>query len=52
MTDKLADPFSVGVAGLGAMGLPMARNLHKAGMLTAAFNRTVARAQQFATETE
>lgn len=49
MTDNKADSFSVGVIGLGSMGLPMARNLHKAGQLTAVFNRTVARAQQFAT---
>ncbi|HEU4592532.1 MAG TPA: NAD(P)-dependent oxidoreductase [Steroidobacteraceae bacterium] len=30
----------VGFAGLGAMGAPMARNLHKAGLLTAVWNRT------------
>ena len=30
----------VGFAGLGAMGAPMARNLHKAGLLAAVWNRT------------
>jgi 3-hydroxyisobutyrate dehydrogenase len=30
----------VGFAGLGAMGAPMAKNLHKAGLLTAVWNRT------------
>lgn len=41
----------VGFAGLGAMGLPMARNLHRAGLLTAAWNRTAAKAAALAAET-
>lgn len=36
--------------GLGAMGEPMARNLHKAGLLTAVWNRTPARATALAAE--
>jgi len=41
----------VGFAGLGAMGLPMARNLHRAGLLTAAWNRTAAKAETLCAET-
>ena len=41
----------VGVIGLGAMGLPMARNLHRAGLLVAAWNRTARRAEALAAET-
>lgn len=41
----------VGFVGLGAMGLGMARNLHRAGMLTAVWNRTGSKAQAFASET-
>ncbi len=41
----------VGFAGLGAMGLPMARNLHRAGLLTAAWNRTAAKAAALCAET-
>ena len=41
----------VGFIGLGAMGRHMAANLHKAGLLTAVFNRTVEKAQAFARET-
>ncbi|MFU8820069.1 MAG: NAD(P)-dependent oxidoreductase [Gammaproteobacteria bacterium] len=40
-----------GFVGLGAMGLPMARNLHRAGLLAGAWNRTGARAEALATET-
>ena len=40
----------VGFAGLGAMGRGMARNLHKAGMLRAVWNRTRARADELAAE--
>lgn len=40
----------VAFAGLGAMGEPMARNLHKAGLLAAVWNRTAARARALATE--
>lgn len=41
----------VGFVGLGAMGVGMARNLHRAGMLTALWNRTAAKAQSLAAET-
>jgi 3-hydroxyisobutyrate dehydrogenase len=41
----------VGFIGLGAMGLPMARNLHRAGLLAGAWNRTPARAEALAAET-
>jgi 3-hydroxyisobutyrate dehydrogenase len=40
-----------GFVGLGAMGLPMARNLHRAGLLTGAWNRTAVRAEALAAET-
>lgn len=40
----------VAFAGLGAMGEPMARNLHKAGLLTCVWNRTAARAQTLAAD--
>jgi 3-hydroxyisobutyrate dehydrogenase len=40
----------VGFAGLGAMGLPMARNLHKAGLLAAVWNRSPAKASALAAE--
>jgi 3-hydroxyisobutyrate dehydrogenase len=40
----------VGFLGLGAMGAHMARNLHKAGLLTAVWNRTPGKAAQLATE--
>jgi 3-hydroxyisobutyrate dehydrogenase len=36
--------MQVGFLGLGAMGAHMARNLHKAGLLTAVWNRTPAKA--------
>ena len=41
----------VGFVGLGAMGLHMARNLHKQGLLSAVWNRTAAKADAFAQET-
>ncbi|MGH8186452.1 MAG: NAD(P)-dependent oxidoreductase, partial [Steroidobacteraceae bacterium] len=41
----------VGFVGLGAMGLGMARNLHKQKLLSAVWNRTTAKAQSFAQET-
>ncbi len=44
--------MKVGVIGLGAMGAPMARNLHKAGHLVAVYNRTHNKAQRLAEETE
>jgi 3-hydroxyisobutyrate dehydrogenase len=40
----------VGFLGLGAMGAHMARNLHKAGLLAAVWNRTSAKAVALATE--
>jgi 3-hydroxyisobutyrate dehydrogenase len=40
----------VAFAGLGAMGEPMARNLHRATLLSAVWNRTSARAQALAAE--
>jgi 3-hydroxyisobutyrate dehydrogenase len=39
-----------GFVGLGAMGMHMARNLHKKGMLTAVWNRTTAKASALASE--
>jgi 3-hydroxyisobutyrate dehydrogenase len=41
---------NVGFAGLGAMGRGMARNLHKAGLLRAVWNRTTSRADELAAE--
>ena len=40
----------VGFVGLGAMGTPMARNLHRAGLLKAVWNRTAAKARSLAAE--
>ena len=40
-----------GFVGLGAMGLGMARNLHKHQLLSAAWNRTAKKAQDLARET-
>ncbi|MBD9354324.1 NAD(P)-dependent oxidoreductase [Methylomonas albis] len=40
----------VGLIGLGAMGLGMARNLAKAGYLTAVYNRTFSKAEALASE--
>jgi 3-hydroxyisobutyrate dehydrogenase len=42
--------MTVGFAGLGAMGRGMARNLHRAGLLTAVWNRTPQAARELATE--
>ena len=42
--------MKTGIIGLGAMGTPMARNLHRAGYLKAVWNRTTATAQQLANE--
>lgn len=42
--------MKVGFVGLGAMGAPMARNLHKAGLLSAVYNRSPERAQALAAE--
>ena len=43
-------PLAVGFAGLGAMGRGMARNLGKADLLTAVWNRTASRASELAAE--
>ncbi len=43
--------MKVGVIGLGAMGAPMAMNLHRAGLLCAVWNRTYPRAQALSRET-
>jgi 3-hydroxyisobutyrate dehydrogenase len=43
--------MKTGVIGLGAMGTHMARNLHRAGYLTAVWNRTPDKAEAFARET-
>jgi len=40
----------VGFLGLGAMGVPMAKNLHKAGLLHSVWNRSAGKAQALATE--
>ena len=40
----------VGFVGLGAMGAHMARNLHRAGLLTTVWNRTAEKATVFAAE--
>jgi 3-hydroxyisobutyrate dehydrogenase len=40
----------VGFAGLGAMGAPMAKNLHRSGLLEAVWNRSRDKAQALATE--
>jgi 3-hydroxyisobutyrate dehydrogenase len=42
--------MKAGFAGLGAMGRGMARNLHKAGLLGAVWNRTPDRANELAAE--
>ncbi len=39
--------MKTGIIGLGAMGLAMARNLAKAGFLTAVYNRTAAKTAEF-----
>src|SRR5690606_10490848 len=43
--------LKVGFVGLGAMGLGMARNLHKRQLLNAVWNRTAAKARALAQET-
>jgi 3-hydroxyisobutyrate dehydrogenase len=40
----------IGFVGLGAMGTHMARNLHRAGLLTAVWNRTADKARSLAEE--
>src|SRR5215469_2057401 len=43
--------MKTGFVGLGAMGYPMALNLHKAGLLAAVYNRSPEKGRQFARET-
>jgi 3-hydroxyisobutyrate dehydrogenase len=43
--------MKVGFIGLGAMGQHMARNLHRAGLLAGAWNRTPSRTEALAAET-
>src|SRR5688572_1466661 len=43
--------MKAGFIGLGAMGLHMARNLHRAGLLAGAWNRTASKATALASET-
>ncbi|MFZ2507673.1 MAG: NAD(P)-dependent oxidoreductase [Steroidobacteraceae bacterium] len=43
--------MNVGFIGLGAMGQHMARNLHRAGLLTGVWNRTRSRSEALASET-
>ena len=45
------DRISVGVIGLGAMGISMAKHLADAGVLSAVWNRTISKANRFADET-
>lgn len=47
----MAVNLKTGFIGLGAMGYPMALNLHKAGLLTAVYNRTPAKAAALAQAT-
>jgi 3-hydroxyisobutyrate dehydrogenase len=42
--------MKAGFIGLGAMGQHMARNLHRAGLLTGIWNRTAAKAEAFAAD--
>ena len=42
--------MKAGLIGLGAMGLGMARNVAKAGLLSAVYNRTTAKANVLAAE--
>src|SRR5689334_19274297 len=50
MSDNPAPMLRVGFLGLGAMGVPMARNLHRAGLLHAVWNRSAGKAQTLAAE--
>jgi len=45
-----SDGLRVGFLGLGAMGAPMARNLHRAGFLASVWNRTPERARALGAE--
>jgi 3-hydroxyisobutyrate dehydrogenase len=46
----MPSPPRVGFIGLGAMGAPMARSLHRAGLLASVWNRSAARAAALAAE--
>jgi 3-hydroxyisobutyrate dehydrogenase len=48
--DNPTPMLRVGFVGLGAMGIPMARNLHRAGFLRAVWNRGPGKARALATE--
>jgi 3-hydroxyisobutyrate dehydrogenase len=48
--DNSAPMTRVGFLGLGAMGLPMARNLHRAALLHSVWNRSAGKAQALAAE--
>jgi 3-hydroxyisobutyrate dehydrogenase len=48
--DNPAPMLRVGFVGLGAMGIPMARNLHRAGMLQSVWNRSPDKAEVLAAE--
>jgi 3-hydroxyisobutyrate dehydrogenase-like beta-hydroxyacid dehydrogenase len=43
----MGNKMKVGFIGLGLMGIPMAKNLHKAGFLTAVYNRNPKKAKEF-----
>ncbi len=43
--------MKAGFIGLGAMGQHMARNLHRAGLLAGAWNRTLSKSEALAAET-
>jgi 3-hydroxyisobutyrate dehydrogenase len=51
MTTSLPAPRRIGFIGLGAMGIGMARNLHKHQLLAAVWNRTAAKAAAMSSET-
>lgn len=51
MTNQVPAPRRIGFIGLGAMGVGMARNLHKHSLLAAAWNRTSTKAEALGRET-
>ena len=48
MDSQSSGPISVGFVGLGRMGVPMAQHLVAAGFDVTVYNRTAARASEFA----
>jgi len=46
----MTSELKVGVIGLGAMGVSMAKNLSEAGLLSTVWNRTISKANTFASE--